>query len=139
MENNKTIERKWYLFDAKGKILGRLSTEIADILRGKKKADFALNKDGGDFVVVVNADDIVMTGRKEDQKRYYQHTGYLGNLKTYTVADLKAKKTGQILINSVTGMLPKNRLQKGFLKRLKVYVTTEHPHSDVKFVNVETK
>lgn len=132
-----TENRNWYLLDAKGKILGRLATEIADLLRGKNKTSFAPNADGGDNVVVINADQFILTGKKEEQKRYYKHTGYLGNLKTTTVGELKEKKPGEVLKIAVNGMLPKNRLQKKFLARLKLYSTEAHPHADIKFVNTK--
>ncbi len=133
LKNNQN--KDWYLFDAKGKVLGRLATEIADILRGKKKVDFAPNKDGGDFVVVINADQFILTGKKEDQKRYYHHTGYLGNLKTMTVEDMKTQKPGEILKLAVKGMLPKNKLEDVFMARLKVYADENHPHTNIKFKN----
>jgi large subunit ribosomal protein L13 len=133
MQSN--IQRDWYLIDAKDKALGRVATEIADLLRGKKKVDFAPNADKGDYVVVINADKFVLTGKKEETKRYYKHTGYLGNLKTTTVAELKEKKPGEVLKKAVTGMLPKNKLQDEFLGRLKVYADETHPHANVKFKN----
>lgn len=134
MTQNKTTEnRDWYLFDAEGKVLGRMATAIADLLRGKKKVDFAPNADGGDFVVVVNADKFILTGKKEEQKRYYKHTGYLGNLKTFTVADYRKKKPGKIVEEAVRGMLPKNKLQDKFMARLKIYAGSEHPHLNAKF------
>ncbi|HOX41370.1 MAG TPA: 50S ribosomal protein L13 [bacterium] len=137
--NNQTTEdlREWYFFDAQGKILGRLATEIADSLRAKKKANFAPNADNGAFVVVINADNFVLTGKKEESKRYYAHTGYLGNLKTQTLPELKKSKPGLALTKAVAGMLPKNKLQKCFLDRLKVYTGAEHPHMNAKFVNVD--
>jgi len=127
--------REWYIFDAKNEVLGRLSTKVADILRGKKKVSFANNTDDGDYVVIVNADKIVLTGKKEEQKRYYKHTGYIGNLKTYTVPELRAKKPTKIIENSVYGMLPKNKLRDDFMKRLKVYAGKDHPHVNIKFIN----
>jgi len=128
-------DRKWYLINAEDAILGRISTEIADILRGKKKTSFANNADNGDYVVVINAKKVKLTGNKENAKRYYKHTGYIGNMKTTTVPELREKKPEQILIHSVEGMLPKNKLQKEFLKRLKIYPGSEHPHQNIKFVN----
>ncbi len=129
--------KNWYIFDAKDQILGRLSTQIADLLRGKKKANFAPNADNGDYVVVINAEKVVLTGRKEDQKRYYRHTGYLGNLKTFTVPELREKNPEQILIHSVKGMLPKNKLNDIFMSRFKVYAGGKHPHVNIKFKNQE--
>ena len=129
--------RNWYIFDAKDRVLGRLATEIADLLRGKKKSNFAPNVDNGDFVVVVNAEKVVLTGRKEDQKKYYKHTGYLGNLKTYTVPELRKDHPEKLLQNAVYGMLPKNKLQDLFMGRLKVYAGSKHPHVNAKFKNQE--
>lgn len=134
LDNSKKV---WYIFDAKGAILGRLSTQIADILRGKLKPTFVNHQDTGDFVVVINAEKIVLSGKKEEQKRYYKHTGYIGNLKTHTVPELRAKHPEKILENAVYGMLPKNKLRDPFMKRLKVYVGKEHPHQNIKFVNQE--
>ena len=134
MENT-TENRDWYFFDAAGQTLGRLSTQIADLLRGKNKVDFRPNKDGGDFVVVVNADKFVLTGKKMDQKRYYKHTGYLGNLKTDTVSELMAKHPGDVIKRAVQGMLPHNKLQDKFMARLKIYAGAEHPHNNAKFKN----
>lgn len=132
---NQKTEKKWYLFDAKDMVLGRLATEAADILRGKKKVEFVNHLDCGDYVVIVNAEDVVLTGNKEDQKRYYKHTGYIGNLKTYTVPELRAKNPEKIIENAVFGMLPKNKLRDLFMARLKVYKGSKHPHVNVKFVN----
>lgn len=126
--------KNWYLVDADGKILGRIATEIATLLRGKNTAEFAPNRDDGNFVVVTNADKVVLTGRKEDQKRYYRHTGYLGHLKTATVADLRKKDPTEMLRQAVSGMLPKNRLQQVFMKRLKLYAGSEHPHTANKLI-----
>ena len=97
MTELKNENRSWHLIDAKGAILGRMSTEIADLLRGKKKTIFANNNDCGDYVVVINVEKVVLTGRKEEQKRYYKHTGYIGNLKTATVPELRAKNPEKIL------------------------------------------
>ncbi|MFA7253533.1 MAG: 50S ribosomal protein L13 [Patescibacteria group bacterium] len=127
--------KDWYIIDLKDRVLGRACTEIADILRGKNKPNFSNNADNGDYVVVLNADKFILTGRKEDQKRYYKHTGYLGNLKTFTVPELKKSKPGEILKHAVTGMLPSNKLRDQFLSRLKVYSGSEHPHQNIKFKN----
>jgi large subunit ribosomal protein L13 len=132
---NKTTEKEWYLFDAKGKVLGRLSTEIATLLRGKSKPGFLPNVDNGDHVVVINANKVVLTGKKEEQKRYYKHTGYLGNLKTYTVPELREDNPEEIINHSVRGMLPKNKLADLFMGRLNVYAGDTHPHQNVKFKN----
>lgn len=128
-------ELNWYYFDASGKALGRLSSEIACILRGKHKPTFSPNLDMGDYVVVVNADNFILTGKKEEQKRYYKHTGYIGNLKEFTVKDLKEKKPGDILKRAVYGMLPDNKLRDKQMKKLKIYSSSEHPHKEIKFIN----
>ena len=129
------LNREWFIFDAKDKILGRLSTEVADILRGKKKVDFDNAVDSGDCVVIINAEKIALTGNKEEAKRYYKHTGYIGNLKTFTVPELRESKPEQILKHAIYGMLPKNTLRDQKIKRLKIYAGTTHPHQNVKFVN----
>ncbi len=129
--------REWFIYDAKSEVLGRLSTKIADLLRGKKKVSFINNADEGDYVVIINAEKIVLTGKKEEQKRYYKHTGYIGNLKTKTVPELREKTPEKIIENSVYGMLPKNKLRDQFMKRLKVYAGKDHPHQNVKFINQE--
>jgi large subunit ribosomal protein L13 len=135
MTTKTQINREWYIFDAKDKILGRLSTEVADLLRGKKKVDFDNAVDSGDCVVIINAEKIVLTGKKEESKRYYKHTGYIGNLKTTTVPELRESKPEQILKHAIYGMLPKNTLRDKKIKRLKIYAGTTHPHQNVKFVN----
>jgi len=128
-------QRVWHLIDANDAILGRTATKIADILRGKKKTSFVKNLDCGDYVVVINAEKVKLTGKKEDQKRYYKHTGYIGNLKTKTVPELRAKNPEKIIYNAVYGMLPPNKLRDEFLSRLKIYAGAKHPHQNVKFVN----
>jgi len=141
MSENKTktndIQRDWYFFDAKGRHLGRLATEIAVALRGKNKVNFLPNLDQGGYVVVVNAGKFVLTGKKTEQKRYYTHSGYLGNLKTYTVSDLLTSKPDEIIKKAVYGMLPANKLRPKFMARLKLYTSTDHPHNNAKFVNAE--
>lgn len=132
---NKTVEKDWYLFDAKDKVLGRLATEIATLLRGKNKPGFLPNVDNGDHVVVLNSNKVVLTGKKEEQKRYYKHTGYLGNLKTYTVPELREKHPEEIIKHAVRGMLPKNKLADIFMNRLDIYSEDTHPHQNVKFKN----
>lgn len=121
-------ERKWHLIDAKGKTMGRLATEIARLLIGKHKAYFTPSVDCGDFVVVVNANDVVLTGNKLTNKIYYWHTGYPSGLRSTTAEKLKKEKPGQILWEAVYGMLPKNKLRDYRIKRLKLYMTNEHPH-----------
>lgn len=125
-------DRKWYLVDAKDKTLGRLATEIAVILRGKNKATFSPHIDGGDYVVVINADQVKLTGRKEEQKEYIHHTGYLGHLRRKSIARIRETNPTRILNESVAGMIPRNKLKKFVLRKLKVYVGTEHPHGGQK-------
>ncbi len=133
MNQNNKIERKWYFFDAKDEVLGRLSTKAATILRGKNKVEFENYLDCGDYVVIINAKKVKLTGKKEEQKRYYKHTGYIGNLKTTTVPELRESKPEQLIINSVYGMLPSNKLRDDFMSRLKVYGEGKHPHVNIKF------
>jgi len=131
------IEKKWYLIDAKGKNLGRISTEIAKILRGKDKVIFTRNVDCGDFVIVINASGIVVTGDKLEEKKYYRHSGYVGNLKTISMKDMLKKHPNFILRNSVRGMLPHNILGRHSLKKLKIYSTDKHPHEAQKPEKIE--
>ena len=122
------IERKWLLINADGKILGRLATEIAVLLRGKGKAKFAPFIDTGDFVVVVNAEKIQLTGRKLEQKKYYSHTGYPGGIKEKTLNELMDTNPEEVLRKAVWGMIPKNKLGRKIHKKLKVYRGPNHPH-----------
>ncbi len=122
------VERKWYVVDASEKVLGRLATRIASYLRGKHKPRFTPNVDTGDFIVVVNAEKIRLTGRKLDQKVYYHHTGYPGGIKAETARKRLQRKPEEIIRSAVRGMLPKNRLGRAMLKKLKVYRGPEHPH-----------
>jgi len=121
--------RKWYLIDAKGKILGRLATKIAVILRGKDKTIFSPHIDCGDHVVVINADQIKLTGQKWDQKKYYRHSGYPGALKTTTAKEMREKKPENLLAEAVKGMIPRNRLRTHVLSKLKIYAGEDHKHS----------
>jgi large subunit ribosomal protein L13 len=114
--------------DARGQVLGRLASRIAMVLRGKTKAVFTPHLDTGDFVVVVNAEQVLLTGRKLDQKNYYRHSGYPGGLKTTTARQMLQKKPEQLLRHAVRGMLPKNSLGRQLLKKLKIYAGGEHPH-----------
>ncbi|MFA5801775.1 MAG: 50S ribosomal protein L13 [Thermoleophilia bacterium] len=123
-----TIERNWLVVDAKDQRLGRLATRIADNLRGKTKPDYTPNIDTGDFVVVVNASRIAVTGRKMENKIYYRHTGYPGGLKQRTLAEMMTKRPEHVIRLAVKGMLPKNRLGRAQLKKLKIYAGPEHPH-----------
>ena len=122
------IERRWYVVDAEGKTLGRLATQIADTLRGKGKPQYTPHVDTGDFVVVVNADKIRVTGQKLDQKRYYRHSGYPGGLKERTLREQLERRPTEVLRKAVKGMLPKNRLAAQQLTKLKIYAGPEHPH-----------
>jgi large subunit ribosomal protein L13 len=122
------IKKKWYLVDARGKVLGRLATHIAMRLRGKHKPVFTPHADTGDFVVVINADKLVLTGNKWDNKLYSRHTGYIGGLKQVSAKKLLEKKPEDILRFAVRGMLPKNSLGRRQLKKLKIYSGSDHPH-----------
>ena len=123
------IERNWYVVDADGQTLGRLATRIATVLRGKHKPTFAPHMDVGDFVVVVNAEKVVLTGRKLDQKNYYHYTGYSGGLRSRTARQvLTGPHPERALQAAVKGMLPKNRLARQVITKLKIYAGNEHPH-----------
>jgi large subunit ribosomal protein L13 len=122
------IERKWYVVDASDQVLGRLASQIATRLRGKHKPIFTPHLDTGDFIIVVNADKIRLTGEKLDKKLYYRHSGYLGNLKTVTARKLLEKKPEKVIQLAVKRMLPKNRLGRSQLKKLKIYAGPQHPH-----------
>jgi large subunit ribosomal protein L13 len=122
------IERKWILVDAEGQNLGRLASRIAQVLRGKHKPTYSPHLDGGDYVVVVNADKIAVTGRKMDQKMYYRHTGYPGGIRETNLRSLLDRHPTQALKFAVRGMLPKNRLGRRMIKKLKIYAGPEHPH-----------
>lgn len=122
------IVKDWCLINADGKVLGRLASEIAKRLRGKHKAIFTPHLDTGDFIVVINADKVLLTGKKLTDKMYYHHTGYPGGIKSTSAGRLLKEKPEQLLINAVKGMLPKNSLGRQTLKKLKVYAGSEHPH-----------
>ena len=124
----KEIERKWYVVDASGKVLGRVASEIARRLRGKHKPNYSTFMDVGDFVVVINADKVRLTGKKWDDKIYYRHSGYMGGLKQMTAKEMLEKKPEELIRKAVRGMLPKNTLGRAQLKKLKVYAGGEHPH-----------
>lgn len=124
----KEIEHKWYVVDAEDMILGRLASEVAYRLRGKHKPTFSTFFDAGDFVVVVNAEKVRLTGKKWDEKMYYHHTSYMGGLKQQTAKELRDKKPEDLVYKAVRGMLPKNPLGRQQLKKLKVYAGSEHPH-----------
>ncbi|HVI17588.1 MAG TPA: 50S ribosomal protein L13 [Gaiellales bacterium] len=123
------IEQAWHLVDADGEILGRLATEIADTLRGKNKPAYTPHVDTGDFVVVVNAEKVRVTGKKLEQKIYYRHSGYPGGLRERTLAEQLARRPEEVIRKAVKGMLPKNKLAAAQLRKLKVYAGPEHPHA----------
>ena len=128
MANKGNIVRKWYILDAAGKPLGKTAAAAATLLRGKHKPEFAPHMDNGDFIVVVNCEKIKVTGAKMTDKKYYRHSGWVGGLKTTTLGDVLADKPSRVLTAAVRGMLPKNRLGRAILKKLKVYAGPEHPH-----------
>ena len=128
MAKENEVDKKWYVVDAEGLVLGRLASEIARRLRGKHKAIFTPHNDTGDFVVVVNAGKVRLTGRKLDQKIYYRYSGFIGGLKETVAKTLLARKPGEVLRLAVRGMLPKNSLGRRQLKKLKIYAGAEHPH-----------
>ncbi|MDQ7801608.1 MAG: 50S ribosomal protein L13 [Armatimonadota bacterium] len=123
------VQREWFLVDARGKILGRLASRIAAILRGKHKPTFTPHVDGGDFVVVVNAEKVRLTGRKREEKVYYWHSGYPGGIKSATAGQMLERKPEWVLQKAVQRMLPKNPLGRRMLKKLKVYRGPDHPHA----------
>jgi large subunit ribosomal protein L13 len=122
------VERRWYVVDADGQTLGRLATRIADTLRGKDKAQYTPHVDTGDFVVVVNAEKVLVTGNKLEQKRYYRHSGYPGGLRSRTLREQLERRPTEVIRKAVKGMLPKNRLARQQLNKLKIYAGPEHPH-----------
>ena len=122
------VERKWHLIDADGLVVGRLATKVADILRGKNKAIYTPNTDTGDFVVIVNAKKVRFTGNKLEQKKYYHHTGYPGGIRMTTAKELMDETPEKVIVSAVRGMMPKNKLAKQQLSKLKVYSGPEHPH-----------
>ncbi len=124
------IKRNWHIVDVKGKTLGRISTQIAELLMGKSKAYFVRNLDCGDYVVVVNAQDVAVSGNKELKKKYYRYSGYPGGLKIETLQKLRKRKPEDIVLHAVKGMLPQNRLRDSMLKRLLVFVGSEYPYKD---------
>lgn len=126
---NENTEHKWYVVDASGKVLGRMASQIAKILRGKHKPEYTPHSDAGDYIIVINADLVKVTGKKEQDKIYYRHSGYPGGLKETTYEKLKAKDPTRSIELAVKGMLPKNPLGRDMLRKLKVYAGTEHPHT----------
>ena len=133
------IEQTWYLVDAEGRTLGRLATQIADVLRGKGKPQYTPHVDTGDFVVVVNAEKVRVTGNKLEQKVYYRHSGYPGGLRERTLAEQLARRPEEVLRKAVRGMLPKNRLAAAQLRKLRIYAGPEHPHAAQNPVTLEVR
>ena len=129
MANAQTVERKWYVVDAAGLTLGRLSTRVASVLRGKNKPTYTPNVDCGDFVIVINTDKVVLTGKKLEDKFYRYHTGYIGGLKEISYKKMMEEKSDLAVYEAVRGMLPKNSLGRQMLKKLKVYKGAEHNHA----------
>jgi large subunit ribosomal protein L13 len=129
MAKPNAVERNWYIVDAAGKTVGRLASEVASILRGKHKPEFTPNVDTGDFVIVINAEKVVFTGKKLQNKIYYRHSLYPGGLKATTAADMLNTKPERVLFNAVKGMLPHNSLGRKQLTKLRVYAGSEHPHA----------
>lgn len=124
-----TVERDWYVVDADGKTLGRLASEVALRLRGKHKPEFTPHVDTGDYIVIVNAEKVAVTGNKRSDKIYHHHTGYIGNLKSISLQDLLNKHPERVIEKAVKGMLPKNTLGRAMFRKLKVYAGGEHPHT----------
>lgn len=129
MTRNQDVQREWYVVDAAGQTLGRLAARVARILRGKHKPMYSPSVDTGDFVIVVNAEKIHVTGRKLDQKIYYRYSGYPGGLKEVTLRNLLQRYPARVIEHAVRGMLPKNRLGRQMFKKLKVYAGPDHPHA----------
>ena len=124
-----TAERNWYVVDASGRTLGRLATRVADALRGKRKPEYTPHVDTGDFVIVVNAEKIAVTGDKRTQKRYYRHSGYPGGLRSRTLRDMLERRPEEVVRKAVRGMMPRSRLGRKQLTKLKVYAGPDHPHA----------
>ena len=129
MASPSTVERKWYVVDAEGKTLGRLASEVANVLRGKKKPIYTPHIDTGDYVIVVNAEKVVTTGKKLDQKKYYHHSVYVGGMKEATLKEMMQKKPDFVITHAVKGMLPKGPLGRQMLTKLHVYAGPEHNHA----------
>jgi large subunit ribosomal protein L13 len=131
------LDHKWYLVNAEGKVLGRLSTELVKILKGKNKPTYTPHLDTGDFVIVVNAGKVTLTGKKLKDKVYYHHTGYPGGIKEMNAEKLLAKKPTEMIRMAVKGMLPKNSLGRQMLRKLKIYAGPDHPHGAQKPISLE--
>jgi large subunit ribosomal protein L13 len=134
-----TAERNWLVVDANGETLGRLATRVADALRGKTKPEYTPHIDTGDFVVVINAEKISVTGKKRAQKLYYRHSGYPGGLKERTLEEMLQRRPEEVIRHAVRGMLPRNRLARKQITKLKIYAGPEHPHIAQKPVPMEIK
>ena len=134
---NTDLDKKWLLLDAKDETLGRLSSRIASILMGKNKAQYTPHNDLGDYVVVVNAEKIKVTGNKDIQKKYYKHTGYPGGLKSSTFSEIIEKNPENVILKAVKGMLPKNKLSSSMISKLKVYEGDNHPHAGQNPIKIE--
>ena len=134
---NTDLDKKWLLLDAKDETLGRLSSKIASILMGKNKAQYTPHNDLGDYVVVVNAEKIRVTGNKDIQKKYYKHTGYPGGLKSSTFSEIIEKNPENVILKAVKGMLPKNKLSNSMISKLKVYEGDNHPHAGQNPIKIE--
>jgi large subunit ribosomal protein L13 len=124
-----TRERNWLVVDANGRTLGRLATQVADALRGKRKPEYTPHVDVGDFVIVVNAEKVAVSGRKREAKRYFRHSGYPGGLRSRTLGEMLERRPEEVVRKAVRGMLPRNRLGRAQLRKLKVYAGPEHPHA----------
>ena len=133
------IQRKWYVVDADSKSLGRLASRVASILRGKHRPTYTPHVDTGDHVVIINADKVILTGKKLADKIYYHHTGYIGGIKSITAKKLMEKKPTEILYHAIKGMLPKNKLGRQMIKKLKIYRGSTHPHSAQSPVKLEVQ
>jgi large subunit ribosomal protein L13 len=129
LAKKETVQPKWYLIDAEGKVLGRLAVKIANIIRGRNKPTYTPHVDTGDFVIVINADKVVLTGKKEETTSYMSFSGYVGGEKYRNLTDVRVKKPEFIVMQAVKGMLPKNRLARTMLTKLRVFRGAEHPHA----------
>lgn len=128
LAKKETVQRNWYVIDAKDQVLGRLAVKVANVLRGRNKPTYTPHVDTGDFVVVINADKIALTGKKEEQKQYMFYSGYVGGEKRLSVSQMQQRQPDFVVKHAVKGMLPKNRLARKMLTKLKIYAGDEHPH-----------
>jgi large subunit ribosomal protein L13 len=135
--NTHALERQWFVLDATDMVLGRFSTKVADILRGKNKAYFNPAHDNGDFVIIINAEKLKLTGRKMEQKTYYSHSRYPSGLKQEVAEKRILRKPEKIVYDSIAGMIPRNRIKKDILSKLKIYAGSEHPHTAQQPINLE--